>query len=343
MIKSVTIKNYQGHKKTELEFHSNVNAIIGASDKGKSSIFRSLRWAIENKRSSNFRSNWGGDTIVKLVTDEGVVERIKTDKDNMYKLSDIEYKAIGQDVPNDVKDILNFKDLNIQGQHNNHFLLSETSGEVARYFNKIADLEIIDRSLKNVDSKHRKVKSEITFNESELLSEQEELKEYDWLEEARESFELIEEMESKLTRVNNKFNAIDSILSEIEELEENRIDIDIVQAEKDLKSIAELNFELSKLKNEYNSTEDFIEELVELEESKIDIDIVQAEKDLKIIEGLEDELESIEEQYEGVCELYKSIQSGNKHIENVINEIGGKEKELNKIMPDVCPVCDRAI
>jgi len=71
MIKQLTIKNFQSHKKTKLEFSDGVNIIIGQSDSGKTAIIRALNWVVNNKPSGDsFRSHWGGDTNVEITMED---------------------------------------------------------------------------------------------------------------------------------------------------------------------------------------------------------------------------------------------------------------------------------
>ena len=84
--KRLKIQNFQSHKKTILRLHSGMNAIIGDSDVGKSSIIRAATLVLANKPSGDsFQSNFTDkDTVVeiKLNDDEGTtITRIKG-KDN---------------------------------------------------------------------------------------------------------------------------------------------------------------------------------------------------------------------------------------------------------------------
>ena len=46
---TITIKNFQSHKKTVITLAPTLTAITGKSDHGKSSIIRALRWVYNNK------------------------------------------------------------------------------------------------------------------------------------------------------------------------------------------------------------------------------------------------------------------------------------------------------
>ena len=86
MIKKLNILNFQSHKDTSLSFAPGVNVIVGASDSGKSAIIRALRWLIWNRPVGDaFRSHWGGETQVVVVTDElDTITRLKEKSGNYY-------------------------------------------------------------------------------------------------------------------------------------------------------------------------------------------------------------------------------------------------------------------
>jgi exonuclease SbcC len=148
MIKTLHIANFQSHKDTLIEFDPGVNIIVGASDSGKTAIIRALRWLITNRPSGDaFRSMWGGDTSVMMDN----ITRVKGKNKNGYTYDENEYQAAGADVPESVAQALNFSDLSWQGQMDSPFLLSASSGEVARALNEVADLDKIDSTLSNAN------------------------------------------------------------------------------------------------------------------------------------------------------------------------------------------------
>ena len=119
MINSLTISNFQSHKKTGLEFDKGINVIIGPSDSGKTAILRALNWVVNNKPAGDaFRSNWGGDTRAQLQIEDinkSQIQRYKGGKGNLYlwdeKASTIltsQFNSFGQDVPEEIKELLNF-------------------------------------------------------------------------------------------------------------------------------------------------------------------------------------------------------------------------------------------
>lgn len=161
MITSIEIQNFQSHKKTKLNFHPGVNIIVGTSDSGKSAILRAINLAVTNRPSGNsFCSTWMDkkDTskIEIIVDGETLISRQeKPYKAYILKIpgkTELELKAFGVTVPDEIEEAFNMTEVNLQKQLDSPFLLSKTPGEVASHFNKIAKLDKIDTATSNVNS-----------------------------------------------------------------------------------------------------------------------------------------------------------------------------------------------
>ena len=46
MLQKVILENFQAHEMSVIEFTEGINVICGASDQGKSSVIRAIRWAL---------------------------------------------------------------------------------------------------------------------------------------------------------------------------------------------------------------------------------------------------------------------------------------------------------
>jgi exonuclease SbcC len=133
-----------------------VNVLVGESDSGKSAIIRALNWVVNNKPSGDsFRSHWENSyTGVGVVVDKFIVWRdkgkeniyaIKLEKDLGKSIESLQvFRSFNQDVPEEIKNLLNISPLSLQSQFSSPFLLSMSSGEVAKYLNKIVHLDKID-------------------------------------------------------------------------------------------------------------------------------------------------------------------------------------------------------
>lgn len=185
MIEKLLIKNFQAHEKLAITFDPQITVIVGATDSGKSSVFRALRWALLNQpRGSSFVRDGATDVGVKVQIDGREVVRSRKGTENGYSLDDDNYTAFGVSVPPSIEEFLKVDDLNFQQQHDAPFWLSLSAGEVSRRLNEIVDLEIIDRSVSKVKSKIQTQKQLVETNLNQLKKERETLASYLWVEEA---------------------------------------------------------------------------------------------------------------------------------------------------------------
>jgi len=207
MIDKLILKNFQAHKSSELDFCPNVNCIIGESDEGKTSIIRALYWASQNKPSGgDFISDFSkrGECSASIVVGDNGIERVlefhtnkkqeKVIDRNAYWANDQEFKALGKSgVPDEVSKILQLDELNFQNQMDSPFLLSSSSGEVARYLNDIVNLNVIDDSLKKVNAKTNECNRDIKFKEDEVGVYKTELEKHQWIEQAEKELLQLED------------------------------------------------------------------------------------------------------------------------------------------------------
>lgn len=242
MIRKLQIWNFLSHKKTEIDFSPGVNVIVGPTDSGKSAIIKALRWVIQNRPSGdNMRSYWCSEleagpkaTAVTVHCDEGSVLRTKGDKENSYTLisgkSPITFNAVKTNVPKEIEDLLNLEEVNLQTQFAPHFLLTQSSGEVAQYFNKVAHLDKIDTASQNIRRWLKGIQQEIRFQEDTLTG---------------------------LTTTLEQYKDLDEIEKRVVELE--KLDRDIQVEKKDLEELNAICVELEKINKEVDDYSFLIE------------------------------------------------------------------------------------
>lgn len=285
MIKNLTIQNFQSHKKTELDFDDGINIIIGQSDSGKSAIIRALNWVINNKPSGEaFKSKWGGDTKAIIDIDAYKILREKA-KSNLYAIYTGEQTArtpflsFGQNVPENVKKLLNFSSLNIANQFDSPFLLAMSGGEVASYLNEIVNLDKIDTSLANINKSLKGEKTLLEKAKSELEATQIRLRGFDHLSEAEALLIEIEDLDNEVheKKVNHKIlsetlESIEYCQEELKKLSVVDCQKDIVSIEKDLADLMKKRWKLSDLTSTLSTLTDIQTDLdwnrIELEEEK---------------------------------------------------------------------------
>ena len=131
------------------------------------------------------------------------------------------YKAFGNDVPEEIQQILNMDEVNLQHQRDSYFLLSRSPGEVAAYFNRVARLDKIDAGLRNVQSNIRLLTTSIAKDEERFETLSKELQEYDYLNQFEVELEALEEMEKERDISINSYNNISTILNTLESYDDD--------------------------------------------------------------------------------------------------------------------------
>lgn len=243
MISKIKIVNYQSHKRTLINLHHGVNVFVGQSDKGKTGIIRAIRWLVYNKPAGDeFRSWWGGSTSVQLTFDDGnTITRVKSNTENYYQINEeTPLKAFGQGVPQEVQKILNLEDVNIQQQLDAPFLLSETAGEVAAHFNRIAGISVIDRSLTKAKSAIAKTKQSIEHREADLQEKQEQLTGYKDLDTIEKQVKYLSDLEGKKKQIEFDTVVLKTKIGRLNIIEEESTEIkEYLQLEKPVKNLLE--------------------------------------------------------------------------------------------------------
>jgi len=220
MIKQLTIKNFQSHRNTILDFHSGVNVIIGLSQSGKTAILRALNWVINNRPSGfRFHSNFVDEknTSVSLQFDFCKIKLIKSERSAKYLFEKNgkkeEFEGFGQHVPDKISSVLNISELNIQSQLDNPFLITSSSGEIARTINKITRLEKIDEWQSKLTSEINNTKRKIEERKEEVKTIKAELNKYEGIDKveelvnyaegiARKNHKVVEDLEDLVFKVN---------------------------------------------------------------------------------------------------------------------------------------------
>lgn len=346
MIKSLKIWNFQSHEETKLNFSPGVNVIVGDSDSGKSAIIRALRWIVYGKpKGDGVCSWWGGGTKVSIEIDDLRVIRRKDKTGNSYKLlqdgDSKTFRAIGTDIPEEIEKLINLDEINIQRQGDKHFLLSNTSGEVAQQFNRMAQLEKIDIGRKNIESAIR----DTTIDLRKKAEEKKELKQsyrgFAYIEDVEQVLETLESLSEELKNLENTKKGISLLLPAIETTEK------AIKAESRLLKAEDIVFYIRTLYADKTAKTDKVSQISAACE-QIDTLASRIKKREKLL--------SAETAVNQILVKYNEMQqtTGNrKKLRALVQDIQDKhsliltqemanisnEKEYKEIFPKTCPLC----
>lgn len=201
MLTRMNLTNFQRHGELDVEFED-ITTIVGPSDSGKSSIIRALRWVLLNqpRGSAEFIRHDEECVEVGIDIDGRRVIRSREKAKNTYMLDDEEFLAFGLKVPEPIEGVVAVTDLNFQEQHDGHFWLGLPDAEVCRQLNSIADLEIVDASMKKARKTRDDAKREVenwTARRDGMMTR---VKELEWVEQAGADEQGIVAAQEVLTR-----------------------------------------------------------------------------------------------------------------------------------------------
>lgn len=352
MLEKLTVKNFQSHKDSELNFSEGVNTIIGTTDHGKSSIFRSLCLVCNNKPDgTHFVSHWlknekgklKGSTECSLNIDDNIISRRKGIL-NEYEVNGKIYKAFNRDVPTQVSEILNLGDYSIQPQNESFFLLNLPKTKVAEEFNKIVNLEIIDYSVNNVNSLLREKKTDYKVNNELSIDYSKQIEQFTDLPQREKDVEKLIQLENSISKDYDKVSTLTkciyglkSILNEIENY--NKMLNLKPKIEKLITKFLDLDkcsLKISEMKKTIEKLRLTFRHLAKCRE------VVSAEKKLLDLSKLMSQYN----EYDFINTLSSNVLQI-KHVTSEIKSLNSKisqyEKEYHNIMPETCPVCNRPL
>ena len=219
MIKEFQLKNCQSHKDTLIKLHPGLNVFVGDTDAGKSAMIRGLDKLINNNEpSKSLKSHWGGPLVLSAKVENNKITLTNDEKDS-YLLNNTSFSAVGTKVPEEIQQVFNMSDINFQGQDTYFFLLKQTSGYVATYLNKIANISQIDSTTKAIKSELNETKRSIKYDKKNLSKKEETLESYSFLVQLDLELKEAEKLEKEKEDTEFQIKVLSDIILEISELD----------------------------------------------------------------------------------------------------------------------------
>lgn len=347
MIERLTLENFQAHQETVLDFGAGVNVIVGPSDAGKSAIIRALGLLVFNRPAgTQFIRHGTKESRVSLVMDGTTVERVRGKSRNVYVVDGEEFKAPGRDVPPEVSQVLQFQEINFQGQHDAPFLLSETAGEVGRVLNGLVDLTVIDRTLSSLNSQKTETRRRAEYLEEETKKKREALRKWDGLEDAQEALQGLQDATLEAQGTQDNVLRLEALLGDL-----GALLVDLEDVPQNLDSLLE---ELSQVESQVREAQTTLE-TTKAQGKRLGTllgSIETAQGDLlEFPDTLEEELRALQEEAENVSDEddRASALEADLHDLGVLLEkvqfldaqVQEAQENLEELIGDACPLCGR--
>lgn len=353
MINQLEIENFQAHRHSLIEFNKGVNVITGTSDAGKSAILRALRWVIYNRPNGDSFKNWNakkGDSVAVTVEfSDGQVVTKERSKTNVYHLvnQNKTLEAVKSDIPDELQAITKMVDYNFQTQHQPYFLLQETPGEIAKHFNRLIGLDVIDRVFKNINSSIADSSKEVARLVNENKEINRELSNLEYLDDYERQINKIEAEVESYEKNRHRAEQTGIIIDQIDSIDDKiKSAKEILKAEKDLEEIQALLQEYEATKKKANLLDKLIYDLEaieeEIESSKeiliMSKPVAELQDLLKSFRENDNKAESLDELITSIVAVENSITSNKVDFDEALGEyIALLEKNKE------CPTCHQSI
>lgn len=359
MIASVHIQNFQSHPDSKLEFASGVNVIVGSSDSGKTAIIRALRWAVWNKPLGDaFRSDWGGDTQVKVELGKGeFVRRFKGKGGDRYvreewdpddpenSPQEMEFKAFGTVPPQEIDDTFNLKELNLQNQIDRPFLLDVSPGEVARYFNRIAKIDQIDSSIQTVEKWVREIRQHISNHETQITEQQANLDSFKYLDKMEAEIEVLEQMQTRRDRKRQDVQTLQNKVQEIGKVEQEiESQILVLRADKVVDNILYLFDQKDSAESEFAAISKVLQDLEHTESQITDYQTrLPSREQVNDLIKMQDLHTLADTSAKDLGQLVHLVRQVRLKLKKRQEELAGLEEIWHDNFPDQCPLCGSGV
>ena len=350
MLKSLRIKNFQGHKDSFVEFSEGVTAIYGTTDHGKSSIIRALQIFFTQRPRGNryIRRNQKDPCEIQVSVDNQDISFIRTKTTGKYIVGDDVLQALQGNVPDEVQNLINIDDINISGQFDPLFLILDTPGKAATKINAVTHLEKADDLIKNISNDLRDTNSKIKVYTEDLDKWKEDLSKFRYIKHYEKELKKAIEYHDRYLSLEKKENGL------------NRQKIAIIDILNDIDSIR--IFDISELDTKINEQVEKYEinntKITKLQKLIDDLHICYAEmRDLDKIDNIGNlvNIDKIEEditEYEEIIEdikileiyvsFFKKITGQIQSYTTIIND---DEDVVAKLMSqlDICETCGQEL
>ena len=232
-------------------------------------------------------------------------------------------------------------EVNLQQQLDTPFLLSESPGNVAAFLNKVAGIDLIDKSIKDIQKEIKDTERSIKIKREQLKTKKQEVLAYNELEKIEMDIERLEELEKRRNTLSRYKKELTSRIISIQTI---LVKIKQESAILELKPIVDLYIgkieDKKKLEERYISLARKIKTIKSVN-SKIQIyaGYVKLEEPVKILITKVNSKAVLTTKYSRLNTLLTNY---NKVKENVLTSQENVDKLTIKYttnLPDTCPLC----
>jgi len=192
-IKRITLKNFQNHKNTVVDFSDGINIIVGSSDSGKSAILRAINWVMHNKPTRvDFVTNGEKETLACVEFNDGnKITRIKGGDKNSVILEDPDgninkFDKIGISLPIEVIKALGCPPIDdrhgpisYSDQLANLYLVSLSPTDLPRALSELTGIDDFEEAIQELSRQKHESEKDIAGLQKHIDGLNEQIRNYD--------------------------------------------------------------------------------------------------------------------------------------------------------------------
>lgn len=255
---SVAMRDFRQHDRSAFNFTPTVNVLVGANEAGKSTVLNAIRWVVFNRPLGESVVRWGAKgCAVRLITETCEVVRSRG-SENVYVLDGgSPFKAVGSDVPREVKLALQLDEINFQRQIEGPFWLTLSAPEIAREMNRVVDLSVIDWSMSNAGTRLREANTQVTVLTGMLSEARQRVGRLRWVTEVEKEAEEALRCEQDAAAKRSEAETISRVVSQIEEAQAQSYAIpDLSKVQPLIRRLHEIRLQVGSLNKLIDRIED---------------------------------------------------------------------------------------
>lgn len=357
-IQEVGLKNYQAHSNTVVDFIDGDNAIIGASDSGKTALKRAIECVLYNDHSGVDYIKEGEESfsVYVLLSDGTKITRERGKKRlNRYIIEKDGEKLVlenfGKNVPEEVTSVHKMFKVKIgkkmdslfsARQLDGPFFLQNTPEERGAIISSIAKTEVIDEAVNMTLSNLREQRKEKKVLEKSLKEDNKKLEDFSYLDECEMLLESIKRSFTDLKIIVNNFNVNKSNLSNLAQAkikkskQESILEIfdDINNTIVEFEIISTKSKEINKIKKDFYKLIVALDEKTSLE--NIIVDLSDINEMINKSNNLEEILFKCNN-YQKLFNSTKLLKNKLTSLENKINTLEDIDSVINLIEDNIIP------
>lgn len=235
-ITKIVLENFQGFERGEFVLSPNLNILVGVSNVGKSSVARALSLILYNQWDKSWCRFGSKYCRITVETSTGIVViREKGDKVNKYilRLPDSPeqvFESFGTNTPEQIQQALKIHEvqidttdklnLNLAGQMDALFLLSQTGSYRAKVLGKLSGATYLDHAIRELNKDKRKLTAEKDTKDLEVIELKTQVDKFSALESVSETITNFEARLTSLAAAEQRVEQIRSLLERVKVLKD---------------------------------------------------------------------------------------------------------------------------